>query len=222
MNLKIKFNVLLVTLIFSGFANAQTEQIDAILETTNKAIDTGARIYQIFKDGRGSSTYVPASDPISAVPEGVSSMDLEFSKSRNHEINLLKGTSNSGLDLYELTVRIDYAYDLKYQGRGKYLKDVTITPSKFYAKAGYELTATVLFSGVSNIRSSANPIPRLKFTVNYKVNAPTLIYGGDRDETVIIYVDGTGHVYIDNKKLTATDWKDPEPNDLYKNADPND
>jgi len=203
----------------SSIASAQSEKVDAVIGTAERVLDTGIRIYQIFKDGRGSSTYTP-SEPISAVPvidgAAVSPFELENGKSRIQEVALLNGSSYGGIVVYELIVKIDYQYGLTYNGAGKYLKDVTISPAKNSARGGYETTATVLYSGTSNLGTRENPIPRMKFTINYTVKSPTFIFGGDRNESAIIYVDGTGHVWIDNKRLSSIDWNDPEENDNLK------
>lgn len=146
-------------------AASDSEVIDWAL-----VINTAEKVWTFIEKNKAVENYEKHN--ANAIPKGVTSpFEMEYWSSpttRSYNVvykNLL------GITVLDLTYTVSFSYGGSYQGKGKYLDNITIIPTHVSVAWGFTLTAQVTVPSVINQGSTSNPVAGATINLNYKLSA---------------------------------------------------
>lgn len=163
-----------------GVGNSGTVVLDQIVNIANK-------VWNIIKENRPvvdiKTTYA------TAVPKGIDHWDQLSGWSRPAGTKYGFYAKNR---LGQRVVSVDYVvfrtYNGKYDGKGRYLTNVTVLPTRTHAAWGYTLTMSVDAAKPTNVGTAENPMAGMQMTLAWKMANPIK----DEQGRSVFYLEGDG------------------------------
>ena len=136
----------------------------------DQIVNLGNFVWQIVQASRPSmrlSTY-----RAHGLPRGVTCWtDLEEWKLPKSKVFTVEQKSVAGKVLSKFTFRISFVYGGTYNGAGKYLANVTVSPVDLQVAWGSEFGSEVQIPAVFNIGTKANPIAAMQIFVYWNLGS---------------------------------------------------
>lgn len=138
----------------------------------DEIVNTGKSVWKVIQDGKPVATIKSAT--ANALPRGATVSDLSgFSSLQKRSLRYC-GINKLNQKVYDITYTLVHRYGGSYQGKGKYLADVSIVASAAMDKWGWHLNSESRNISIMNHGTSANPIAgavmELKLGVSTFVN----------------------------------------------------
>lgn len=150
-------------------AELKTSPTDNAAVTIANVINIGEKVWTIIEKNKPvvDIRYTYAN----ALPEGVKSSrelerfsDLQARSFRTYGKNWFNAT------VYDVTYTVIHRYNGSYQGRGRYLENVTILPSNVSALWGYKVNMDVGNVSTVNVGTAADPVASILMEMNFGVS----------------------------------------------------
>lgn len=163
-----------------------------VIQIARDLVALGEEIYVLVQKGKPNVTTQYA--PISVLPReagrSIDALDLDGWKmpiSRTVTVNFknLFGMTMAGIE-YKLV----FSYGGRYNGKGAYITNAQIVPSKVVAQYGVDFDVKMKLSGLTNHGSRANPVAGAMLQLQYK--ATTVMSNIERSDTY--QITGRGQV----------------------------
>lgn len=150
-------------------------------------ITLGKKIWQIVVDNKPVTNV--ATQRVSVLPEA----QVDWRKMDSWQGPVSKSYSVELKNLYGMTVikhsyTIAFNYGGQYEGRGQYLANATIIPSRTEVMWGYTFNSKVEVGETVNVGTRENPIPGVELQVQYSVD--TVIKHGETRAGYFVRGDG--------------------------------
>lgn len=161
------------------------------LDTVLTAIEKiGTRIWTIIE--RNRPVVSVESKVANALPKNVDCwMDLEnWQMPKSYKYNV-KYTNLFGMDVVNYTFRIVYTYGASYEGRGKYLSNVSVHPANLDVAWGYTFNSKVEVQRLINLGSKEDPIAGMDMKLWWQISTPIK----DSQATESFFVTGHGEIH---------------------------
>jgi hypothetical protein len=135
------------------------EIIDALKNGTiilDQIVNIGTKIWNLVEKGKPKVEI--AFDYAHALPAGVAnSAQLEGFSDMTFRSYRVYGKNLYGINVYDITYTTVHQYGGNLIGKGNYLTNVTVLPSKVSVSWGYDVSVTMREVGTSNMGSMENP-----------------------------------------------------------------
>jgi hypothetical protein len=155
--------------------------------TLDTIVNIGKALWEIIQAGK--ATVDLKTDFANALPEGLKTasalhnwQDPIFKSFRFKFNNVL------GLRVVQFNYKVSYTPGGRYNGKGHYLANVTVLPSKIKVKWGYKLFADVIVPKVTNVGSNEDPIAGMQLLLHWKI----LSIFTHEENTKAFYIRGDG------------------------------
>ena len=120
-------------------------------------------------------------------------MDLESWKvPKVYRYNVVY-TNLFGVDVVNFTFRVVYSYGGSYEGRGRYLANVSVHPAELDVLWGYTFNSKVEVQRLLNLGTKQDPVAGMEMKLSWQVSTPIK----DSQQTKIFFVTGNGEVTQD-------------------------
>ncbi|MSP18560.1 MAG: hypothetical protein EXR74_03200 [Bdellovibrionales bacterium] len=143
-----------------------------VIETTvifDQLVNLGKKVWALIESNKPvvNVNYLYAN----ALPKGVrNSEDLDNFSDLQSTSYRMQGTNLYGITVYDLTYSLVHRFGGSYDGRGKYLENVTVIPTNVEVLWGYTLSYDVEKVSVVNSGTRENPIASILLGTNFKVS----------------------------------------------------
>lgn len=163
-----------------------------VIQVARDLVALGEEIYVLVQKGRPNLTTQYA--PISVLPREagrtIDALDLDGWKmpiSRTVTVNFknLVGMAMAGIEY-----KVIFSYGGRYNGKGAYITNAQIIPSKAHAHYGVDFDVKMKLSGLTNHGSRANPVAGAMLQIQYK--ASTVMSNVERSDTY--QITGRGQI----------------------------
>jgi hypothetical protein len=134
----------------------------------NDIINKGEKIWKIIQDNKAvlNATSLYAN----ALPKGVEASELEGFSDPQFKSYRMYGKNGFGFTVYDVTYTVVHRYNGSYEGKGKYLENVTVLPHKVSALWGYTLNLAVTNVSTVNCGSKADPVGSILLELYFRVS----------------------------------------------------
>lgn len=135
----------------------------------DQLINLGKKVWALIESNKPvvNVSYLYAN----ALPKGVrSSEELDQFSELQSTSYRMHGTNLYGITVYDVTYSLVHRFGGSYDGRGKYLENVTVIPSNVEVLWGYTLSYDVEKVSVVNSGTRENPIASILLGTNFKVS----------------------------------------------------
>ena len=144
------------------------EQIDKAKIIIDEIVELGSRAWEFLKENRPQVSL--KNQTASAVPKGVNEWDsLEQWKTPKTKLFHVVFKNGFRMKICDFTYRIVYTWGGTVDGKGKYLADVTVIPSKVETSMGFKVTGRVNIVGVTNAGTKKDPLAAMQLQVGITV-----------------------------------------------------
>lgn len=163
------------------------------LEETEKALDQiisiGKKVWEIVKNGEPVLQIDGQSHQASVLPKSnLCWLDYEnwsLPKSRIISYNVKNGW---GVNVIKLKLKIVYTYGGSYNGKGKFLTNIKVSPQDVSVAWGFNLNATTFFNDGYNLGSKENPIAALETNTRIQISTP--LQKNTVEKTIVVTGNG--------------------------------
>lgn len=155
----------------------------------DQIIAVGKKIYAIIEAGRPVVNI--QTDRVSALPKGTNHW-AQFEGWSNPKASVYSVSYSNGFnqDVVKFKFRVVYTYGGRFDGKGRYLANVTVVPMDTYVAWGYTFNAKTSVPEAVNVGTRTNPIAGLELNVNWEVK--TVVR--DHKDSVAFFIRGDGRI----------------------------
>ena len=163
--------------------------LDEVLTAIEKI---GTRIWKLVEANR--PVVHVESKVANALPRNVSCwMDLENWKvPKVYKYNVTY-KNLFGAEVVNFTFRVIYTYGASYEGRGKYLSNVSVHPAELDLLWGYTFNSKVEVQRIINLGTKEEPVAGMEMKLIWQVSTPLK----DSQQSKIFFITGAGEVSQD-------------------------
>lgn len=155
--------------------------------SVGEIITIGEKVWEIVKDGAPVLEYT--SNSASAIPGGAGCpFNLAGWSAPQSRTYRMTYTNFYGMDVVSFTYKVIYSYGGSFQGKGKYLTNVSIHPGDINVMWGHSFNANVIIADALNTGSEQDPVAGLQITVEWTVENILNKFKSQR----VYFVDGNG------------------------------
>lgn len=168
------------------------EDISTLDEVLTAIEKIGTRIWKLIEANRPVVSV--ESKVANALPRNVTCwMDLENWKvPKVYKYNVTY-KNVFGAEVVNFTFRVIYTYGASYEGRGKYLSNVSVHPAELNVLWGYTFNSKVEVQRIVNIGTKQDPIAGMEMKLNWQISTPIK----DSTNSKIFFITANGEVSQD-------------------------
>lgn len=169
-------------------------QTGAIIQVAKDVVSLGEAIYELVTKGKPKNQTEYA--PISVVPrepgttDYVDPFELEGFSMPVEKVYVTSIKGMTGKEMVRFEYAVMYAYGGSWNGAGKYLTGVIITPKHVKTLFGYDFSAWMKLSGLMNHGTKADPVAGAMLTIKYQIN--NMVSALEKNDT--IHITGRGEI----------------------------
>lgn len=168
------------------------EDVSTLDEVLTAIEKIGTRIWKLVEANR--PVVHVESKVANALPRNVSCwMDLENWKTPKVYRYNVKYTNLFGADVVNFTFRVIYTYGASYEGRGKYLSNVSVHPAELDVLWGYTFNSKIEVQRIVNLGTKEEPVAGMEMKLIWQVSTPIK----DSQQSKIFFITGAGEVSQD-------------------------
>lgn len=157
-------------------------------EAVNKIINIGKALWKIVEAGKPSNEWRSAS--ANAIPqEATSWQSMNSWRNPKGYMSGFGVTNLMQIEVVRLDYTVVYTYGGTFQGRGAYLKNVSVAPQA-KVRWGWNLDAEVRIVDTVNVGTEQNPIAGMELHVKWKVWSALNEFTGED----VLFVRGDGEL----------------------------
>eukprot|EP00792_Barthelona_sp_PAP020_P004941 TRINITY_DN2420_c0_g2_i1.p1 TRINITY_DN2420_c0_g2~~TRINITY_DN2420_c0_g2_i1.p1 ORF type:complete len:237 (+),score=69.52 TRINITY_DN2420_c0_g2_i1:29-712(+) len=166
-----------------------TGEIDAIIETIDKFITLGEKIYSIVEKGKPVTNLNTAK--LSVIPEGLTSwMDLEGWRGPSSVTYSITYKNLYGFQVVKLEYQIQTQYGGSLDGHGHFIHEARVVPQTVDVSWGWSCSVDVEITDPVNRGTKSDPNPQIIAHVKYNVG--TVL--SSSTHTYSYAIDGYGNI----------------------------
>ncbi len=168
------------------------EDVSTLDEVLTAIEKIGTRIWKLVEANR--PVVHVETKVANALPRNVSCwMDLENWKvPKVYKYNVLY-KNVFGAEVVNFTFRVIYTYGASYEGKGKYLSNVSVHPAELDVLWGYTFNSKVEVQRIVNLGTKADPVAGMEMKLNWQISTPIK----DSQQSKIFFITGNGEVSQD-------------------------
>lgn len=157
-------------------------------DPSGSIISIGRQLWDIVVANNATNNYQDMA--MSALPEGAKSPRDLSRWNRPHYVNQEVLYRNGlGMDVVKMKYKVLYTPGGRYQGKGRYLANVSIHPGETYVRWGFHFGAQVQIADPVNVGTDEDPIAGAQVSLNWTVK-PSV--GSVQQGREIYFVQGDG------------------------------
>lgn len=131
-------------------------------------VNIGEKVWKVIQDNKAvlntKTTYA------NALPKGLNGSDLENFSSPQFRSFRMYGKNLFGMTVYDVTYTVVHRYGGTFEGKGKYVENVTVLPHQVSALWGYNVNMLVSNVSASNVGSKESPIGSVMMEMYFRVS----------------------------------------------------
>jgi hypothetical protein len=164
--------------------NSELKELEVALDTI---INMGRKVWSIVEANKPVVHFSALS--ASALPQGVRDWtDLENWSTPRTRVYRVVYENLYGIDVIDFTFRVVYTSGGSFNGRGRYLTNVTVVPVDLNVLWGFKFDARVNVPGVVNTASKASPNAGMQINLEWTIETALQ----HRQSTTSYFVKGDG------------------------------
>lgn len=153
---------------------AQAKPLDldlgGIADQLDKIVAIGEKIWKLVEKGRPVVTF--KAPLVSALPAGLPCWsDLERWSPPKSQVWEIAYKNGFGTEVVKFRFRISYTAGGSFEGKGKYLANVTVQPADLQVKWGFDFDAQTVVGRTINLGTKVDPVAGLQLTVSWNVKS---------------------------------------------------
>jgi len=166
--------------------------VGEVIQVARDLVALGEEVYVLVNKGRPNlnTSYAPVSVLPREGERSVNVMDMDGWKLPVSRTVTVEFKNVYGYAIASLEYKLVFNYGGSYNGKGAYITNAQIIPSKAYAFYGVDFDATMRLSGLANHGTRANPVAGAMLHIDYK--AKTMFSSVSRADTY--HITGNGQV----------------------------
>lgn len=163
-----------------------------VIQVARDLVALGEEVYVLVQKGKPNLTTQYA--PVSVLPReagrAVDAFDLEGWKMPISKTVTVNFKNIYGIAMAGVEYKLVFSYGGKYNGKGAYITNAQIIPSKAHAYYGVDFDVKMRLSGLTNHGTRTNPVAGAMLHIQYK--ATTVLSNIERSDTY--QITGRGQV----------------------------
>jgi hypothetical protein len=162
------------------------------LQIIDQIVNEGTKIWQIIQQNKATSSFTTAS--ANAIPSTLTAWDQiggwQMKGGENYQLPIL---NSEGKSVYTWDARVSFEYGGNVDGKGAFLRNVTVQASDIQVAWAHNFNATVTIpdSGISNSGTTDNPLAQMEVEIDYSYDTSVFVH---RQSSVILVVRGDGSI----------------------------
>lgn len=148
----------------------QELDLGGITDQLDKIVAIGEKLWKLVDAGRPVVTFKA---PLAhALPSSLPCWsDLETWSAPKSQVWQITYKNGFGTEVVKFKFRITYTSGGSFDGKGKYLANVTVQPADLQVKWGFDFDAQTVVGRAVNLGTKANPLAGLQLTVGWNVKS---------------------------------------------------
>jgi len=173
---------------FPPFPGTEPQAPSAVVQI-DQIVNLGKKIWDLIKTGKPVVNVQV--DVASGVPQGITDWrSLDGWQTPRSRLVRMSYKNGFDMDVVDFTYRMVYTYGGSFDGRGKYLSQVSVVPANLQVAWGYEFDAKTSVPNLVNVGTKADPMAGMEVLVQWKIQT---VFKHEQN-THALFVRGDGSV----------------------------